>query len=1139
MKKTIDANTAVSNIAYKCSDIAFIYPITPSSPMAENCDEMQSQNVQNIFGNKLIVKEMQSEGGVAGAVHGSLLNGELTTTFTSSQGLLLMIPNMYKIAGELLPAVFHIAARTIATHALNIFGDHSDVMSVRQTGFAMLCSNNAQEGQDLALASHITALKSSVPFLHFFDGFRTSHEISQVNLIDDESIKSIFPYDKLSEFKNKGMLVSSPKQFGTAQNSDVFFQNRIASKSYYDKLPDLLVETFEDIYKITGRKYNLFDYVGNKNAKTIFIALGSSTENIEEYINLENTKDIGLIKVRLFRPFSIKHFIDVLPKSTKNIIVLDKTLENGSIGSPLYQDIVSCLYQNNIKANIYNGIYGLGGKDFNLNDIHSIVTQLYQNTLRPFFTVSINDNITYTSIKQIEYTKSPDNYSCKFYGLGSDGTVSANKNTIKIIGDKTSKFVQGYFEYDSKKSGSMTISHLRFSDTEIKSHYLIDKANFIAVHNKSFINKYDILSKIKQNGCLLINSNKDYLNNIPNETVSQLINKNVKVYSIDAEMLANKYNLGNKINLIMQSSFFYLTDFIKYDTSLKEMQNSIIKTYKKLSKEALDNNIKAINEVSDNIQLIDLNSLLNENKSQMTTTKDSNEIYKVFNRNGNDLPVSYFNANGSTKTNTSNLEKRDIATILPDWIPEKCIQCGQCSFVCPHAVIRPILVDKQDLKDKDIKMADSKIDKSAKYILSISPKDCTGCKNCANICPVKAIAMKNKNEIFDKLQKDYVISQQLDKKPTTLNDNTVMGVQYKLPYFEYCGACAGCGETPYIRLLTQLFGNRLVIANATGCSSIYSGSYPSCPFSVDNNGLGPTWANSLFEDNAEFGYGMKIAINSKRNKLNKLINEIINENINIDIKNELLNWQQNNNDSKKSLESYKKLKSLISNQTDDKLQELKNSFDDLINKTVWIIGGDGWAYDIGFNGLDTVVASNENVNILILDTEVYSNTGGQASKSTPFGASAKFSVEGKTTNKKNLAKMLMSYKNVYVAQIAMGADKMQTIKTLKEAENFNGPSVIIAYSPCINHGIKSNDAMSQMKLAVESGYYHLFRYNPSSNKKFALDSKKPTRPITDFLVTEKRFLNLSLPEKQEQVKKIEKDSEFLFNYYEKLDKEDS
>lgn len=1137
MKKTIDANTAVSNIAYKCSDIAFIYPITPSSPMAENCDEMQSQNVQNIFGNKLIVKEMQSEGGVAGAVHGSLLNGELTTTFTSSQGLLLMIPNMYKIAGELLPTVFHVAARTIATHALNIFGDHSDVMGVRQTGFAMLCSNNAQESQDFALASHITALKSSIPFLHFFDGFRTSHEISQVNLIDDESIKSIFPYDKLNEFKNKGMLVSSPKQFGTAQNPDVFFQNRIASKSYYDKIPDLLVETFDDIYKVTGRKYNLFDYVGSKNASTIFIALGSSTENIEEYINLEDSKDLGLIKIRLFRPFSVKHFINCLPKTTKNIIVLDKTLENGS-SSPLYQDVVSSLYQNNIKANVYSGIYGLGGKDFNLNDIHSIMTALNNNSLKLFFTVSINDDLTNTSIKLVNYTKSPDNYSCKFYGLGSDGTVSANKNTIKIIGDQTSKFVQGYFEYDSKKSGSMTISHLRFSSSEIKSHYLIDNADFIAIHNKSFINKYDILSKVKQNGCLLINCDKDYLKNISNETVSQLISKNIKVYIIDAESLANKYNLGNKINLIMQASFFYLTNFIDYKTALDEMQKSILKTYRKLSKEALENNFNAINEVSSNIKLIDLSKLITENKSQLNAFDNNDEIFKIFNRDGDSLPVSYFNANGSTKTNTSNLEKRDIATILPDWIPEKCIQCGQCSFVCPHAVIRPILVDKKDVNNKDIKMADSKLDVNSKYILSISPKDCTGCKNCANICPVKAIAMKSKSEIFNKLQNDYEITQSLNKKPTSLNDNTVMGVQYKLPYFEYCGACAGCGETPYIRLLTQLFGSRLVIANATGCSSIYSGSYPSCPFSVDNDGLGPTWANSLFEDNAEFGYGMKIAINSKRNKLNTLVNEIIKENVNEDITNELINWQNYSNDNKKSLESYKKLKALLSNQLDDKMIKLKNSLDDLINKTVWIIGGDGWAYDIGFNGLDTVVASNENVNILVLDTEVYSNTGGQASKSTPFGASAKFSIEGKSTNKKNLASMLMSYKNVYVAQIAMGADKLQTIKAFKEAENFNGPSVIIAYSPCINHGIKSGDAMNQMKLAVESGYYHLFRYNPMSDKKFTLDSKQPTKPVTDFLLTEKRFLNLSTPEKKEQVQKIEENAKNLYDYYEKLNKKE-
>lgn len=1138
MIKTIDANTAVSNIAYKCSDIAFIYPITPSSPMAENCDEMQSKGEKNIFGQKLIVKEMQSEGGVAGAVHGSLLNGSLTTTFTSSQGLLLMLPNMNKIAGENLPAVFHIASRSIASHALNIFCDHSDVMSVRQTGYAMLCSCNAQESQDFALASHITSLKAKVPFLHFFDGFRTSHEISKVNLIDDNDIKKIFPFEEYEKFKNSGMMVTNPKQFGTAQNPDVFFQNRMSSNIYYEKLPDLLKQTFDDIYKITNRKYNLFDYVGDKNAKTIFISLGSSSETIDEYISLEKPQGVGLIKVRLFRPFSTKDFLSQIPKNVENIIVLDRTKENGSVGEPLYLDVVTSLYENNYKANVYGGIYGLGGKEFNLDMIHSILSSLNKKTLKNHFSVGINDDITFSSIPLEKYTTKSNAYECKFYGLGSDGTVSANKNTIKIIGDNTPLFAQGYFEYDSKKSGSMTISHLRFSHNEIKSHYLINSADFIAIHNNNFINKYDILSKINKNGTLLINCTSDELSKIPNETLSQLKNNNISIYIIDAEKLAREYNLGGKINVIMQTAFFKLTNLIDYGTAICSLKQAIKKTYKNLSAEALQNNFNTIDEVGANLIKINIDDYIKtDNNNGLLRANDP--LTKIFNRQGNDLSVSYFNSNGSINTNTSNIEKRDIATILPDWIPEKCIQCGQCSFVCPHAVIRPILASK-DKVDPSIKSADSKIDKNCKYILQISPKDCTGCKNCANACPVKAIVMKEKHEIFDSVNKDYEASKLLTKTNPNLPDTTVMGVQYKLPYFEYCGACAGCGEAPYIKLLTQLFGNRLEIANATGCSSIYSGSYPSCPFTVDNDGLGPTWANSLFEDNAEFGYGMRISLNNKQSHITTLVDEIIDENIDNNLTNALKEWKNIKKDSKKSIESYKNIKNILTdlNINNNKINKLSSCLEDLINKSVWIIGGDGWAYDIGFGGLDEVLASGENVNILVLDTEVYSNTGGQSSKSTPYGAIAKFNSNGKQTNKKNLAQIAMTYKNVYVAQIAMGADKIQTIKALKEAENYNGPSIIIAYSPCINHGIKGGDSMNQMKLAIESGYYHLFRYNPENEKPFTLDSKQPTKDLKEYLITEKRFSKLSSDDKLEQLENARKYSKNLYNYYKKLQEDE-
>ena len=1139
MKKMIDGNNAVANIAYYLSECAFIYPITPSTTMAEVCEDKASLNEKNFLNNPLKIVEMQSEGGVAGALHGACLTGALTTTFTCSQGLLLMIPNMYKIAGELLPTVFHVSSRALSTHALNIFNDHSDVMATRQTGFAFLCSNNAQECQDFALASHITTIKSKVPFLHFFDGFRTSHEIEKIELIDKEDINKIIPYKEIKEFKDNSMKVTNPKQFGTAQNPDVYFQNREACNNFYNNLPQILTQTFDDIYSITNRKYEIFEYVGNQNAENVFISLGSSAEVIEEYIKNSNA-NLGLIKIRLFRPFDVKYFISKLPSSVKNIVVLDKTKESGSVGEPLYLDVVSALCEENIKAKVYGGRYGLGGKDFNADMVHSIYTALISNTIKNHFTIGINDDLTNTSLPIIPYKFTDNNYCCKFYGLGSDGTVSANKNSVKIIGNNSNLFAQAYFEYDSKKSGSLTTSHLRFSQNKILSHYLIKECDFIAIHNNKFLDKYDLLKDIKPNGKVLINIDENEVNNLPNDIKYQLKQKNVQLYTINASKIADMCNLNEKINTIMQTAFFKITNIINFNVAKNEIIESIKQTYKKFGDDVINNNIKAVEEAEKNIKNIDL-SLLN---SSAPTSKQTNlsVTEQILLKNGDNVSVSQLSYNGSTDTNTSNIEKRNISNSLPLWIPEKCIQCGNCSMVCPHAVIRPILVNENNIDNNKTKLANAIGVKNAKFVLQISPKDCTGCKNCVNACPVKekALKMVDSKDYLTALDNQYNYTQTLTKLDNPFNENSIKGCQFNLPYFEFSGACSGCGETPYIKLLTQLFGNRMVIANATGCSSIYSGSNPTCPYCKDSFGMGPTWASSLFEDNAEFGFGMKISLINQKLTFVKQLQDKLDKFKNKELKDLLTNWLNNYNDAKMSIEIYKSIKELISNNINEDINLvnfIKDNYNNLIKKCVWIIGGDGWAYDIGFGGLDQVVSSGENVNILILDTEVYSNTGGQTSKSTPLGATTKFDRLGKTTNKKNLAQMLMTYKNVYVAQVAMGADKLQLIKAFKEAESYNGPSVIIAYSTCINHGIKTGTSMQQMKSAVESGYFHLFRYNPSANKKFCLDSKQPTKDYITHALTEKRYSGLPADKRDEILEKAKQNANQLYLFYKKLDED--
>lgn len=1074
-KITVDGNMACAKIAYKLSEVSAIYPITPSSPMAEACDEMVNAGEKNIFGKQLKLVEMQSEAGVAGAVHGSLKAGALTTTFTCSQGLLLMIPNMFKIAGELLPTVFHVSARAVATHALSIFGDHSDVMAARSTGFLMLASSSVQEAQDDALIAHVASLKTSLPFIHFFDGFRTSHEIQKIDDISDEQIKKLLPLEEIKQFKSRALSSSNPSQGGTAQNPDVFFQNREASNVYYDKAYSIIEKTMEDFEKVVGRKHRPFEYYGNPNAENVVIVMGSASQTFKDVVKtLEENKEfdclgkVGVLNVRLFRPWNTNALLNALPKTVKNIAVLDRTKESGALGEPLLTDVKASLYGKNI--NIIGGRYGLGSKELTREDAVSAFENLAGEKKNPF-TVGICDDVTNLSLPLSSKTISKfmeienDNLlELMFFGLGSDGTVSANKNSIKIIGNSTNKFVQGYFEYDSKKSGSLTVSHLRISNDEILMPYEIRKANFIAIHNYSFINKFDILGHLKQNGTVLLNtvlSEEELNENLPIFFKKDLIKKNAKLYIINAQKIANELGLGNKINIIMQSCFFKTSKVIDFELAKEKMIEAVRKTYGRKGEKVVQANEKAVlcaNEIKEvNLNLLDEKTYSKTESFEADSCsgvcskcpkfeaecKFANEIMqKISKREGNDLPVSSFSPDGVVPTNTAQFEKRGIALRCPNWLSENCIQCGRCIMSCPHAAIRAVLVDENSLSDKPdgfITVAAFGV-KGAQYRIQVSPLDCTGCGVCANVCPAKnkALVMEEAKDISGEV-KNYEYSKTLEQFPSPFNKYSTKGAQFLKPYFEFNGACAGCGETPYIRLLTQLFGKNMIIANATGCSSIYGGSYPSCPYAKDENGNGPAWANSLFEDNAEFGFGIKLG------------------------------------------------------------REANGE-----NESVWIVGGDGWAYDIGYGGLDHVLYSNKNVNILVLDTEVYSNTGGQASKSTPSGAVAKFASGGKSGNKKDLATLAMMSKNAYVAKISMGANYEQAIKAFKEAEEFNGPSIIIAYAPCVNHGIDMSKSQEEMKRAVESGYWELFRYNPKENS-LSLDSGEPTMSYEEFVAGETRF----------------------------------
>ena len=1142
-KMTVDGNTAVGHVAYAFSDVAAIYPITPSSPMAEVVDEWSAKGTKNLFGQTVHVSEMQSEAGAAGAVHGSLVAGALTTTFTASQGLLLMIPNMYKISGELLPCVFHVSARALAAHALSIFGDHSDVMACRQTGFAMLASNSVQEAMDLALVAHLATLESSVPFLHFFDGFRTSHEVQKIDAIDYKDIEPMVPWDKVKAFRERALNPEHPHQKGTAQNPDIYFQNREAANKYYNAVPEIVEEIMKKVSKLVGREYKLFQYVGAPDAERVIIAMGSGCETIEETINYLNKKGekLGLIKVHLYRPFSVKHLMAAIPASCKTIAVLDRTKEPGSLGEPLYADVCAALVETGrTDIKVVGGRYGLGSKEFNPTMVKAVYDNL-SGEMKNHFTVGINDDVTGTSLKLGEQIiAAPEGtVCCKFYGLGSDGTVGANKNSIKIIGDHTDMYAQGYFSYDSKKSGGITVSHLRFGKTPIQSTYLIDAADFVACHNPSYVTKYDMVSSLKDGGVFLLNSPwtaEEMDEKLPAKMKQLLAKKHARFYNIDAIDLALKVGMGNRINTIMQAAFFKLANIIPYDQADEYMKAYAKKTYGKKGDEvvkknwdAIDIAISGLNEVKVPAEWANATTGAVAMKVEATEYFDK-FVHPILAQEGNKLPVSMIDAQGRVPVGTTKYEKRGIAVMVPQWNIDACVGCGTCSIVCPHACIRPYLVaDGTEVPAGfEVKKAVGKNFAGYNYRVQVSPLDCTGCGNCVGVCPVnqkgEKVALEMKPLASQKSQEaNWEFAQTLPEFKGELNLKTVKESQFKKPLFEFSGACAGCGETPYVKLVTQLFGDRMIVANATGCSSIYGGSAPTCPYTVNEDGHGPAWANSLFEDNAEFGFGMQLGIKQRREKLADNVRALIAVDwTDAPIKEAGAEWLEKMDCAEGSKAAGAKLVAACKDAIIDGCgceactlaRKVVEDADLLTKKSFWIFGGDGWAYDIGYGGVDHVLAQNQDVNILVLDTEVYSNTGGQSSKSTPTGSIAKFAAAGKRTKKKDLGMMAMSYGYVYVACVAMSANPAQLLKAMTEAEAYHGPSLIIAYAPCINHGINMGLAQAEIKKAVDCGYWTLYRFNPElaeqGKNPLTLDSKEPKiEGYQDFLKGEVRYASLA------------------------------
>lgn len=1112
---TIDGNTGASLAAYYLSENAAIYPITPSSTMAENVDEWATKGVTNLFGKTVKVNQLQSEGGASGTLHGLALAGSLATTFTASQGLLLMIPNMYKIAGEGLPVVIHVSARAIASHALSIFGDHSDVYATRQTGFALLNSCSPQEAHDMAVISHLCAVEAGVPFLHFFDGFRTSHEIRKIYTLEKEDYDKLVNLEKIAEFKARALSSSHPECFGTAQNPDTFFQNREANNLKYKALPSTVQVVMDKFASVTGRQYKLFDYYGNPKAKHALVVMGSASETCTQIALKEG---FGVVIPRLYRPFDSKAFLACLPKTIKSICVLDRSKEDGALGEPLYLDVASCLHEAGSKIKVIGGRYGLGGKDFTPADAYAVYENLKSTNPLNHFSVGINDDVSFKSLKVKPYHLVNDEFSAKIFGLGSDGTVSANKNSLKIIGENCGKHVQGYFEYDSKKSGNTTISHLRICDNEIHSPYLVQEVDFVACHHPSFVNRFDLLDGITEGGTFVLNTNlkgKELDKFLPNKLKKTIAEKKLNFYTIDAFEIADSVGLKGRINLVMQSAFFKLLGLIEFEKSKAFMKEYAEKTYGKKGKAVVDANFKAIDLGAENLVKIDTpSSWASLNVKPPKTNKNdyySSFIKPIAELKGNTLPVSAFNPNGAVPTNTTRLEKRGIATHLPCFNSENCIGCNMCALVCPHACIRPVLVKDKSKKPEGFTTTKLSGVKGYTQRMQISPLDCTGCGLCAGVCPTrnKALTMVDVNEILDKEKENYAFGEK-QKMPSSTKKMalTIKSIGYKKPYFEFSGACAGCGETPYIKILTQLFGDHLIIANATGCSSIYGANSPTCPYAKDEEGRGPAWANSLFEDNAEFGFGLYLAYKNRREKIKLALENMLTYTKEKDkalIKKYLKNFSSFAQTKVLAPEIEKLCNKL---KTEDAKSVLLEK-DALIKQTFWIIGGDGWAYDIGFGGLDHVLSQGEDINVLVLDTNVYSNTGGQSSKATPTSAVAKFASAGKSQPKKNLGEMFMSYKNIYVAEVALGANFTQTIQALSEAEQYEGSSIVIAYATCINQGVDLSSGMAHMRDAVDSGFLNIYRYNPSKPAPFTLDCGEITKPLKEFLSSETRFKTLT------------------------------
>ncbi|MFO8054647.1 MAG: pyruvate:ferredoxin (flavodoxin) oxidoreductase [Bacteroidales bacterium] len=1162
-----DGNYATSHVAYMFSEVAAIYPITPSSDMAENIDEWASAGRKNIFGETVKVVEMQSEGGASGAMHGSLQGGALSSSFTASQGLLLMIPNMYKMSGELLPGVLHVSARSLAAQALSIFGDHSDVMSTRHTGFGMIATGSVQEIMDLAGVAHLTAIKTRIPFLHFFDGFRSSHEIQRVEAPTTEQMEKLLDWGAVQKFRDNALNPEHPVTRGTAQNPDIYFQSREAANSFYINVPDVVAQYMDEISKMTGRKYRPFSYYGDPEAENIVMAMGSVTETIREtidYLNKQGEK-VGMIAVHLYRPFSAKYFFEALPQTVKRISVLDRTKELGANGEPLYLDVRDLFYRKENAPLIVGGRYGLSSKDTTPAQIIAVFDNLKRKEPKNNFTVGITDDVTYTSLPVGEDvdTASEGTISAKFFGIGSDGTVGANKNSIKIIGGATDKYVQAYFAYDSKKSGGVTVSHLRFGDHPIRSPYLLNSPDFVACHVPAYLDKYDILKGLKPGGTFLLNSiweEEETKNHLPVSMKRYMAKNNIIFYIINATKIASEIGLGNRTNTIMQSAFFKVSEVIPYETAVEEMKNFIVKSFSRKGEEIVNMNKSAVDEGGKHVHKVNVPQEWADLPDQ-AETKVSEDDRPDFVKNvadpinalkGDDLPVSAFlgREDGTFPAGTTQYEKRGIAVKVPEWVPENCIQCNQCAYVCPHSCIRPFLLTDQEkagAPEGTETIKGKGAIKEYHFRIQVSPLDCTGCEICEHICPSKekALVMKPlESQKADNERWNYMHKEVGYKTNVVDVKKTVKNSQFAQPLFEFSGACGGCGETPYVKLMTQLFGDRMMIANATGCSSIYGGSAPSTPYTIDNKGHGPAWANSLFEDNAEYGYGMALGVDTMRSRIKDRMNKALKNGVSDAVSQAFQDWMKHKENAEETRRVSEKVMEVLKNENADWAKEIKALKDFLVKKSVWMLGGDGWAYDIGYGGLDHVLASGRDVNAMVLDTEVYSNTGGQASKATPVGAVAKFAASGMKTRKKDLGMMAMTYGYVYVAQVALGASQSQLLKAMREAEAYPGPSLIIAYSPCINHGLRKgmSNMLNEQKLAVQAGYWHLYRYDPLLEKEgknpFQLDSKEPEwEKFDEFLAGEIRYTSLSksFPEEADKLFKIAKeDAIWRYNSYKRL-----